>query len=310
MDDRETWLDQVSPTFHLNVMLHRASVLQRALRPPAWRLARLATRPATTAVPGHDEKKPDDAATAGKRAMSTQAPRADDARQLAGAMAALAAQAAEARAAAPAAREADVASFATKCASVAHAREATAASLAPPIHLASTYLMKDAAHGARLHGKEEGAYADADGYVYSRWGSPTTEAAARQIAALEAPRDAAAASAAGGEVHSMLFSSGMAAITASLMAVLRAGDHAVFPHCVYGGTHEFLMEFATRWGIDVSFVDANEGAAAYAAACTSRTKVLYCETPANPTCRLTDLAAIGALARALPSAVPGLAAKP
>ena len=56
MDDRETWLDQVSPTFHLNVMLHRASVLQRALRPPAWRLARLATRPAATAAPGHDEK--------------------------------------------------------------------------------------------------------------------------------------------------------------------------------------------------------------------------------------------------------------
>lgn len=89
----------------------------------------------------------------------------------------------------------------------------------------------------------------------------------------------------------MLFSSGMAAITASLMAVLKSGDHAVFPFTVYGGTHEFLVEFAKDWGIEVSFVDATDPAQ-YAAAMRPSTKVVYTESPANPTCRLTDLEAV------------------
>ena len=109
--------------------------------------------------------------------------------------------------------------------------------------------------------QKEAAYADSDGYVYSRWGSPTTEAAAMQVAALEAPHGVAAE-----DVHTMVFSSGMSAITAALISALQSGDHAIFPQCVYGGTHEFLSEFAPRWGIEVSFVDAQRGPVAYAEA--------------------------------------------
>lgn len=229
--------------------------------------------------------------------------------------------------------------YSTRCASVVKVsdyavRRVKALSL--PIVLGSTFELDNAKHGARLHEKHEAPYADGDGYVYSRWGSPTNEGAARQLAALEGigPND---------EGGCMLFSSGMAAITGSLMSVLKAGDHGIFPFTVYGGTHEFLVEFAKHWGIEVhaqtssgrlhrnpmphratarvscsapgrpclptnrpllwllpcavqyTLVDATKPEE-YAKAIQPNTKVLYTESPANPTCRLTDLEAIGKIA--------------
>jgi hypothetical protein len=107
--------------------------------------------------------------------------------------------------------------YATRCASVVKVsdfamRRVNAVSL--PIVLGSTFVLDSAAHGARLHEKKEAPYADGDGYVYGRWGSPTNEGAARQLAALEGvgPGDAGGC---------MLFSSGMSAITAALMATLK-----------------------------------------------------------------------------------------
>jgi cystathionine beta-lyase/cystathionine gamma-synthase len=93
----------------------------------------------------------------------------------------------------------------------------------------------------------------------------------------------------------MLFGSGMSGITSALMSVLKAGDHAVFPYTVYGGTHEFLKEFAVHWGVEVDFIDGagKQGPEAYKAAFRENTKVVYCETPANPTCRITDLRGVG-----------------
>mmetsp|Transcript_32084 Transcript_32084/g.63861 ORF Transcript_32084/g.63861 Transcript_32084/m.63861 type:complete len:499 (+) Transcript_32084:224-1720(+) len=173
-------------------------------------------------------------------------------------------------------------SFATKCASLYHPSAGANRGLAPPIYFGSTFLLDDADHGARLHAKKEAAFADEDGFVYSRWGSPTNEACAKQIAALEGVESN------GG---TMLFGSGMSAITSSLMSVLKTGDHAVFPYTVYGGTHEFLKEFAIHWGIEIDFIDGagKHGPEAYRAAFRQNTKVVYCETPANPTCRITDL---------------------
>jgi len=175
-------------------------------------------------------------------------------------------------------------SFATKCASLYHPNKGAERGLAPPVYFGSTFLLDDASHGARLHEKREAPYTDEDGFVYSRWGSPTNEAAALQIAALEGITDIA-------DGQCLLFNSGMSAITSALMAVLKAGDHAIFPYTVYGGTHEFMKEFATQWGITVTYVDAAgpEGPENYKAAFQNNTKVVYTETPANPTCRLTDL---------------------
>jgi len=180
--------------------------------------------------------------------------------------------------------------YETRCASVVKVsdfaqRRAQALSL--PIVLGSTYELDDTAHGARLHDKKEAAYADGDGYVYARWGSPTNEGAARQLAALEGigPED---------EGGCMLFTSGMAAITSALQAALRSGDHAVLPYTVYGGTHEFLVEFAQHWGIEYTLVDPTDPNE-YFKAMKPNTKVVYTESPANPTCRLTDLEAVGRL---------------
>lgn len=177
-------------------------------------------------------------------------------------------------------------SFATKCASLYHPSSKANRGLAPPVYFGSTYTLDDADHGARLHGKKEAAFTDDDGFVYSRWGSPTNEACAKQIAALEGVGDH------GG---TLLFGSGMSAITSALMSVLKEGDHAVFPYTVYGGTHEFLKEFAVHWGIEVDFIDGagKDGPAAYKSALRENTKVVYCETPANPTCRITDLNGVG-----------------
>lgn len=174
-------------------------------------------------------------------------------------------------------------SFATKCASLYHPNIGAERGLAPPVYFGSTFTLDDAAHGARLHEKREQPYTDEDGFVYSRWGAPTNEAAALQIAALEGVDV--------NEGQCLLFNSGMSAITSALMAVLKAGDHAIFPFTVYGGTHEFVTEFATQWGIEVTFVDASgpEGPANYRAAFKDNTKLVYTETPANPTMRLTDL---------------------
>lgn len=177
--------------------------------------------------------------------------------------------------------------FATKCASLYHPSSKANRGLAPPVYFGSTYTLDDADHGARLHDKKEAAFTDEDGFVYSRWGSPTNEAASRQIAALENVDER------GG---TLLFGSGMSGITSALMSVLKEGDHAVFPYTVYGGTHEFLKEFAIHWGIEIDFIDGagKAGPEAYRSALRENTKVVYCETPANPTCRITDLKGVGA----------------
>ena len=180
--------------------------------------------------------------------------------------------------------------YETRCASVVKVSDFAIRRVKPvslPIVLGSTFELEDCAHGARLHEKKEQPYADADGYVYNRWGSPTNEGAARQVAALEGI----------GPEHEggcMLFSSGMAAISGALMSALKAGDHAVLPYTVYGGTHEFLVEFLRHWKVEYTLVDSTD-AANYAAALRPNTRVVYTETPANPTCRLTDLEAVAAV---------------
>lgn len=170
--------------------------------------------------------------------------------------------------------------FATNCVVQEHLRPDAVEGMAPPVCFASTYKLKDAAHGARLHSKEEQPYVDEDGFVYTRWGNPTNELAARSIAKIE-----------GAKAGTLLFSSGMSAISSALLAVLKAGDHVVFPHCVYGGTSELVQNYLNQFGIESTYVgvDVQE----YEDALRPNTKVLYAESPANPTMRLTDLEKLG-----------------
>jgi cystathionine beta-lyase len=121
-------------------------------------------------------------------------------------------------------------------------------------------------------------------YEYSRTGNPTRAELERTLAELE------------GGTNGFAFSSGVAAATAALTSVLSAGDHVVATENIYGGTYRLLTRYLNRFGITTTFVDMTDLEKA-AAAITPATKVLFIETPSNPTLMITDIAAITSLAK-------------
>lgn len=141
----------------------------------------------------------------------------------------------------------------------------------PPIHLATTY-ERDPDNGYR------------SGRIYSRADNPGYDAPEAVLAALE------------GGAHALLFASGMAAATAVFQA-LRPGDHVVAPRVMYWGLRKWLLGFAAEWGLETTFVDGGDLGAIEGALRPGRTRLLWLETPANPTWEVTDIAAAVALAR-------------
>ncbi|MCO6436204.1 MAG: aminotransferase class I/II-fold pyridoxal phosphate-dependent enzyme [Phycisphaerae bacterium] len=149
----------------------------------------------------------------------------------------------------------------------------------PPIYATSTFAFEDADHGAALFsGKGRG-------YIYSRMGNPTVEALENCVAALEGGHKALACA------------SGMAAIHTTLAALLSAGDHVVCSDAVYGPTCTLIESFLSRFGIESTFVDTSDTGAVQNAI-RPKTKVVYVETPGNPTLVVSDLAAIADIAHA------------
>jgi len=122
------------------------------------------------------------------------------------------------------------------------------------------------------------------GYSYSRGGNPTVRALEEKLTALEGGVDATA------------YGTGMAATLAVFLALLQAGDHVVLGDVVYGGTYRFADQFLTKFGVGVSFVDASD-LDAVASAITDSTRLVFTETPANPTLKITDLAGVSDIAR-------------
>jgi cystathionine beta-lyase/cystathionine gamma-synthase len=123
----------------------------------------------------------------------------------------------------------------------------------------------------------------ARGYSYSRAGNPTVSAFEERIRNLEGGAGAAA------------YASGMAATVSVLMGFLNAGDHAIVSDVVYGGTHRFATQVLARFGVEFSFVDSSDPDLV-AATVSRNTKLIFTETPANPTLKLTDVRAISDLA--------------
>ena len=121
--------------------------------------------------------------------------------------------------------------------------------------------------------------------VYTRADNPTYEHAERLLAALE------------GADSCMLFSSGMAAANAVFQSLL-PGDHVVVAKVLYWGVRKWLAEFGMTWGLDVEFVDTTDLQAVEAAMRPGSTRLVWIETPANPTWEITDLAAVCRLAHA------------
>jgi cystathionine gamma-synthase len=140
----------------------------------------------------------------------------------------------------------------------------------PPIHMASTY-QRD----------EDNAYSS--GRIYARADNPTFDQAEATLAALE------------GGAKALVFSSGMSAATACFLA-LAPGDHVVVPKVMYWSLRNWLATFATNWGLKVEFVDADRTDAIAAAVKKGATKLVWLETPANPTWALSDIAAVAEIA--------------
>ncbi len=150
------------------------------------------------------------------------------------------------------------------------------AAVSTPIYQTAPFIFRDAAHGARLmSGKEKG-------YVYSRGLNPTTEVLEEKTADLE-----------GGEA-ALAQASGMAAISAAVLTSVRAGDHIIADEVLYGSTYDLFVDLA-KFGINVSFVDTSD-LDSFKNAFQHDTKLVFFETPANPTMKLTDIQAISDIA--------------
>ncbi|MCB9648982.1 MAG: aminotransferase class I/II-fold pyridoxal phosphate-dependent enzyme [Deltaproteobacteria bacterium] len=121
------------------------------------------------------------------------------------------------------------------------------------------------------------------GHMYSRLSNPTVAALEAAVADLE------------GTEAGLAFTSGMAAIHAVLTGMLSAGEHAVVPRSVYGGTWALLREVLARFGVETTFVD-NRDPVAWRSALRPNTKIVWAETIANPTLEVADIAALAELA--------------
>src|ERR1700691_5379115 len=160
--------------------------------------------------------------------------------------------------------------FATDAIHVGQEPDPATGAVVAPIYQTSTYVLEEM-------GKNKG-------YDYARTAHPNRRALERTMAKLE-----------GGNA-AYVFTSGMAAID-SLFRLLRPGDHAIISEAVYGGVIRLTTQFLVQWGLEFSFVDTSSPAEVERAI-KPKTKMIYVETPTNPTMCVTDIAAIAKISTA------------
>ncbi len=149
------------------------------------------------------------------------------------------------------------------------------APMAQPIYQTSTFQVTDSEQQLRATGTD---------MFYSRYGNPTHTAVESAISELE------------GADAALLFASGMGAITTSILSLVKNGDHIVAQRDIYGGVTKFLSTWLPKLGIETTFVDTVDYEQ-HARAIRPNTKLLYLESPTNPTLRVVDLRKAVALAR-------------
>jgi len=167
--------------------------------------------------------------------------------------------------------------FATKAIHGGSKTDPTTGALATPIYQTSTFVFDSAEQGGKRFALEE------EGFIYTRLGNPTNVQLEEKIAILE-----------GGEA-AMSTSSGMGAITSAFWTALKAGDHVISADAIYGCTHAYLSHGITRYGVEVTFVDVSNPENVKNTM-KENTKLIYLETPANPTLKITDISAIADIA--------------
>lgn len=146
-----------------------------------------------------------------------------------------------------------------------------------PIFTTSTYQLNDERYRKWAEGAQHTL-------MYSRYSSVNSEAVAAKIASLEGAED--------GEV----FSSGMAAISSTLLSLLSKGDHIVTSADIYGGTYGLMTSYFPRFGIDVTMADIRDPSS-FEAAINENTKLIYVETITNPVLKVCDLEEMASLAK-------------
>src|ERR1700690_2555750 len=149
------------------------------------------------------------------------------------------------------------------------------APMAQPIYQTSTFQVTDSAEQLRATSTDK---------FYTRYGNPTHTAVEAAIAELE------------GADAALLFASGMGAITTSILALVKSGDHIVAQRDIFGGVHKFLSKWLPKMGIETTSVDTTDYEQ-HARAIRPNTKLLYLESPTNPTLRVVDFKKVAALAR-------------
>ncbi len=169
-------------------------------------------------------------------------------------------------------------SFFTKA---VHAGEDTGknyGALSVPIYNASTYAFENADEGKAVHNYEK------PGYFYGRLGNPTQEALENAVAELENTESAIA------------FASGMAAISAAVLSLVKTGEHIVALSSMYSTSSNLFQYVTESLGIDVTYIDATE-AENYRNEIRPKTRMFWIETPSNPRLNITDISAVTKIAK-------------
>ena len=161
------------------------------------------------------------------------------------------------------------AGFGTRAIHAGQRPEPLAGAIMTPVYLTSTYV--------------QDALGENKGYEYARGKNPTREAFERNVAALEGVR------------HGFAFASGMGCLD-SIMKLFRAGDHVICAENVYGGTFRLFDRVLQHFGLSFSYVDTRD-AQRVADAVRANTRAILVETPTNPLMWITDLKAVGEIAR-------------
>jgi methionine-gamma-lyase len=162
-----------------------------------------------------------------------------------------------------------------------------------PIYQSTTFVAADSDEMAAVYGEEK------FGYMYTRYGNPTIRALEQKVAALERGEAALA------------FASGMAAISSAILGYVKAGDHVVAARSLYGAAYNFLNTKLPRLGAATTFVPSSRPED-FERALRPNTRLIYFETPSNPTLDIIDIAALAAMAKArgIPTVIDNTFASP
>jgi methionine-gamma-lyase len=158
--------------------------------------------------------------------------------------------------------------------------EETFGAAVTPIYQASTFKFRNADHGAACFAGED------SGFIYTRIGNPTIAALEKTLAQLEHG------------AKCVVVSSGMAAVNCAYMALLKGGDHIISTDAVYGPSRVVIEKYWSQYGVESSYVDTTN-LENIKRAYRPNTKVLYIETPTNPTIAITDLKVVAEWAHSL-----------